>query len=538
MRKATASGPSRSPTGPKAATPPMKAKKITTGWMARPRRMSSGFTTLSMVATTPTAQAARKMPATRWPVAILSTARATTSRVARPMGASATTKVTTPKKRALGTPATRYPRSARTAWAPAVATVEASTATVTRRKSSQSSAAWPGLRGIASLIHRTRPSPSTSRKKKATRNSTVCSSAVPVAESTLPMAAAARAPSCSRSAWTSCAPCGSPASSWAAGSCRNWGREATSPSSPPLCSASRAQRSPWPTCPTSMAVSVATGPTTASSRTRVTSPAASGRRPRSRRASRSENGYSAAAKTAATNSALAKGRTMSTVSRSASTTMTAWTRRAVRGAAIVPPSEVQVDAGRRHAGPGQPRPDVVHHGVHAGDEGHRVARRRSAEGEGASHLLHVAAHALPGVVLARGAEHHPHAAALPGGVLAAIGEVGPVPLPVEEGDAAEALPAPQEVLHQGADGGDAGAGGEEEHVPALGLGDREPLAEGRGQLQVPARSRPGHGRVGDAPAALQEEVGPPVGGGPAGAREVPLPGPGADLHHLAREPVL
>src|SRR5512146_3154550 len=72
------------------------------------------------------------------------------------------------------------------------------------------------------------------------------------------------------------------------------------------------------------------------------------------------------------------------------------------------------------------------------------------------------AHAGPGLVLLRRAEHHPDPAALPGEVLAGVGEVGAVPLPVEERGAAEALAVGQHVLDEGADGGDARAGGEEE----------------------------------------------------------------------------
>src|SRR5262249_20680515 len=134
---ATNSGPTPSPTAPKAARPPSKAKKMTAPCISAPPLMSRGFTTLSLRPTTTTPHTARKraQPVCPWKK---STAATTTDTLAAPTaGMKAVKKVSSAQSKAFGIRAMRKPTSAATACTPAVPTLETTTARETWRNSSR-----------------------------------------------------------------------------------------------------------------------------------------------------------------------------------------------------------------------------------------------------------------------------------------------------------------------------------------------------------------------------------------------------------------
>ena len=75
--------------------------------MSAPPRARSGFKTLSMVPVTRMAQAARKMPAQRWPLESSTAAIGSMTRLVPTDGMKAARKVRSPKKTGCGTRAMR-----------------------------------------------------------------------------------------------------------------------------------------------------------------------------------------------------------------------------------------------------------------------------------------------------------------------------------------------------------------------------------------------------------------------------------------------
>jgi hypothetical protein len=176
------------------------------------------------------------------------------------------------------------------------------------------------------------------------------------------------------------------------------------------------------------------------------------------------------------------------------------------------PSEVEEGAGGGEPEVQELDAHAVDHRAHAAQEGDGVVGGDLVQLELARHRLHVAARAVPRRRRLRGAEHQVHAGVAPGGVLADVGEVVLAALAVIERDVAVAGAAMrQQPFEERVDGRDARAGGEEQHVAAARLVDREALAERSRDLDAGTGRGGGDEGVGVRAAALDEEVAGAVG---------------------------
>src|SRR5712664_1582968 len=102
-KDATASGPTRSPTAPNSARPPISAKKSTAPFSRSPSLMRNGFTTLSISPTTRRAQEARNNADHGRPIARTRPARGSATMVVPTEGMNDARKVSNPKKIGFGT---------------------------------------------------------------------------------------------------------------------------------------------------------------------------------------------------------------------------------------------------------------------------------------------------------------------------------------------------------------------------------------------------------------------------------------------------